>query len=111
VLYRYQGRLAEAEALLKEALGISEKSLGDHHPDVAVALNNLAVVYRHQTRYRDAEPLYRCALAIDESALGPNHPVVAIFLSNLATVLHELGRETEANCEQRAERIRARQSE
>jgi hypothetical protein len=36
------------------------------HPDVATALNNLAVLYREQGRYSDADVLHKRALAIDE---------------------------------------------
>ena len=77
MLYDDQGRYAEAEPLYKRALAIQEKALGPDHPDVATALNNLAVLYRHQGRYAEAEPLYKRALAIEEKALGPDHPDVA----------------------------------
>ena len=72
-----QGRYAEAEPLYKRALAIREKALGPDHPDVAKALNNLAVLYQKQGRYAEAEPLYKRALAIREKALGPDHPDVA----------------------------------
>ena len=81
-----QGRYAEAEPLSKRALAISEKALGPEHPDVAVALNNLAAIYRAQGRYAEAEPLYKRALAIGEKTLGPEHPDVAIRLNNLAVL-------------------------
>ena len=48
--------------------------LGPEHPDVAAALNNLALRYKTQGRYVEAEPLYRRSLAIREKALGPEHP-------------------------------------
>ncbi len=66
------------------ALAICEKALGPDHPDVATALNNLAVLYRAQGRYAEAEPLYKRSLAIREKALGPDHPDVAQSLNNLA---------------------------
>jgi hypothetical protein len=36
--------LADAEPLYKRSLAIAEKALGVEHPDVAAALNNLAVL-------------------------------------------------------------------
>ena len=69
-------------ALHKRALAIREKALGPEHPDVAVSLNNLAVVYRAQAKYAEAEPLHKRALAIREKALGPDHLDVAISLEN-----------------------------
>ena len=37
-----QGKLDEAEPLMRRDLSITEKSLGPDHPDVATGLNNLA---------------------------------------------------------------------
>jgi CHAT domain-containing protein len=96
VLYRAQGRYADAEPLYKRALAISEKALGSDHPTVAQWLNNLANLYRDQGRYADAEPLYRRALAIGEKALGPGHPDVALFLNNLAYLCQAQGRYADA---------------
>ena len=42
MLYRTQGKYAEAEPLYKRALAIREKTLGREHPDVAQSLNYLA---------------------------------------------------------------------
>jgi hypothetical protein len=39
-----QGRYSEAEPLHKRRLMIVEKALGSTHPDLAVALNNLALL-------------------------------------------------------------------
>ena len=44
-LYEAQGRYADAEPLYKRSLAICEKALGPDHPDVAMSLNNLAVLY------------------------------------------------------------------
>ena len=71
----------------KRSLAIQEKALGPNHPDVAMSLNNLAVLYGDQGRYADAEPLYKRSLAIKEKALGPDHPDVAESLNNLAELL------------------------
>ena len=70
--------------MAQQVLAIREKALGPDHPDVAQALNNLAVLYYKQGRYAEAEPLYKRALAIGEKALGPDHPDVATALNNLA---------------------------
>jgi hypothetical protein len=37
-----QGKLDEAEPLIRRDLAISEKALSPDHPDVAITLNNLA---------------------------------------------------------------------
>jgi hypothetical protein len=50
------------------------KALGDHHPDVATILSNLAAIRYHQNRYDEAKALLMQALKIREGAFGDNHP-------------------------------------
>ncbi len=95
LLYKQQGRYAEAEPLHKRSLAIREKALGPDHPDVAGSLNNLAALYDDQGRYAEAEPLLKRALAIYEKALGPDHPDVALSLNNLAALYDDQGRYAE----------------
>jgi CHAT domain-containing protein len=57
-------------------VAIREKALGRDHPDVALSLNNLALLYQNEDRYADAEPLFKRLLAIREKALGRDHPDV-----------------------------------
>jgi tetratricopeptide (TPR) repeat protein len=78
------------------ALSIKEKLLGPQHPDVAMTLNNLAVLYKTQQRYDEAENFYRRALSIFERALDPTHQKVITALMNLARLLQKVGRSREA---------------
>jgi len=55
-LYKATNRLKEAEPMYKRALEIWEKSLGKDHPQVATALNNLALLYQATNRLKEAEP-------------------------------------------------------
>ena len=75
-LYEDMGKYAEAEPLLRRALGIDEKVFGDH-PELAADVNNLALLYQEQGKFAEAEPLLRRALAIMQMALGPEDPGVA----------------------------------
>jgi tetratricopeptide (TPR) repeat protein len=75
---------------------IFESSLGEQHPNVAVALNNLAQLLQATNRLGEAEPLMRRALAIDEQSFGATHPNVARHLNNLAQLLKATNRLTEA---------------
>jgi tetratricopeptide (TPR) repeat protein len=93
-LLRATNRLDEAEPLYRRVIDIFEASLGKNHPNVATALNNLALLLQATNRLGEAEPLMRRALAIDEASLGNDHPTVAIRLNNLARLLqatHRLG--------------------
>ena len=64
--------------------------------ELAVVLNNLAVLLRDTNRLAEAEPLSRRALAIDERSYGPDHPDVASDLNNLAALLQATNRLAEA---------------
>jgi CHAT domain-containing protein/tetratricopeptide (TPR) repeat protein len=69
------GRYSEAEAHLKRILEIYERSYGTEHPDVVVALTNLAIVYERQGAItksldsaRRATQILARRFAIDEGA-------------------------------------------
>ena len=81
---------------MRRALAIDEKSFGPDHPNVAIDLNNLALLLQATNRLAEAEPLMRRALAIDEKSFGPDHPNVAIDLNNLALLLQDTNRLAEA---------------
>lgn len=65
-----QGNYAEAERLECEVLEKRRRLYPDGHPDVALALNELAVTLVRQGRYDEAEPLYVEALAIGRAWRG-----------------------------------------
>ena len=46
-----QGKYAEAIPIAQEQLRVAEATFGAQHPNVALSLNNLAVLYREQGRY------------------------------------------------------------
>ena len=59
IVYKSEGKYADAERLYQRALAILRKARGANHPDVATLLSNLAFVYDLQGRYADAERLSR----------------------------------------------------
>ncbi len=89
--HRARGQYSRAEPLLRRALAIWESSLGDKHPDVALALGEVASIHQLQGAHARAEPLLRRALAIQEAALGATHPEVALTLGRLASVHQQQG--------------------
>lgn len=91
-----RGRYAEAQALCERALAILERELGPDHPDVALSLNDLAVVHWYQGRYAQAKELNERALTIRERKLGSDHPDVARSVNTLAIIYVSLGRFPEA---------------
>jgi hypothetical protein len=96
LLYKSQGRYNDAKPLYVQSLDITERQLGNDHPDVANSLNNLAGLYKSQGRYNDAEPLYVQSLDIRKRQLGNDHPHVAQSLNNLAGLYYYQGRYNDA---------------
>jgi tetratricopeptide (TPR) repeat protein len=85
-----------AEPLMRRALAVDEQSYGPEHPDVAIALNNLAGLLRATNRLAEAETLMRRVVAIFEKSYGETHPNVATVLNNLAGLLRATNRLVEA---------------
>jgi tetratricopeptide (TPR) repeat protein len=80
------GNYDEALPLAQRALTISEKGFAPDHPDLAVVLNNLALLNNRKGDYDKAERLYQRSLVIRERALGPDHFDVAQVIGNLGVV-------------------------
>jgi len=59
-----RGEYAEAEPLYKRSLTIWQKALGPDHPNVAIVLENYAVLLRAVRRDKDAEEMEARAAAI-----------------------------------------------
>src|SRR5262245_11555226 len=93
ILYHWQGKLQEAEDLLKQALALSDK-LGFASPDTI--LDTLVRIYNSQVRHKEAKPLAERSLALREANLGPNHPNVATSLDSLATIYMATGESMKA---------------
>jgi CHAT domain-containing protein/tetratricopeptide (TPR) repeat protein len=91
-----QGKTREALALAQKVRDISLELLGEHHPDYALSLNNLAFLYWSQGAFAKAEPLYRQAVEIKKQALGEHHPGYASGLHNLARLYYSQGRYNQA---------------
>ncbi len=88
-----QGRYAEAEPLLVQALDIGRKMLPEGHPRLATSLNNLARLYESQGLYAEAEPLYQRSVEdrLTVFPLGNNILDYAIDLNTLAGLYEAQG--------------------
>ncbi len=96
ILYRSQGRLAEAEAMYQRALQGKEKALGQDHTSTLDTVNNLGVLYRSQGRLAEAEAMYQRALQGYEKALGQDHTSTLNTVNNLGVLYRDQGRLAEA---------------
>jgi tetratricopeptide (TPR) repeat protein len=81
---RVDGRYPDADRVLRDALERVERCFGPTDPQVAVALNALAVNGKYAGRFAEAEALLERALTI----VAPGGNSTATLLHNLAGVHH-----------------------
>jgi eukaryotic-like serine/threonine-protein kinase len=89
------GRFAEAEPVFREVLAIAERLYPADHSEVAVSLNNYALVEHDLGRYEAAEPLYRRAVELERRG-GGEAARYGLTHANWALLLIDLGRYGEA---------------
>lgn len=87
IVYRLQGRLSEAERILRDAQQRSDQLLGPDHIDSLVTAGHLATVLKNQGRYEEArESLERIRAAFERSP-EPRDKVVIMRKFDNAQVL------------------------
>jgi eukaryotic-like serine/threonine-protein kinase len=91
-----KGDNARAEDLMRECLAIRREVLGPENVDVALALNDLALIRAARGDLKEAEALYREALPLHRKALGEDHPEVAVTMENLGGVVMQTRRYPES---------------
>jgi len=95
-LYRREGKLRQALALLEEALALRQRGLGEDHPDTLVSKLNLAAALRQQGKLEEAQFLEECVIEARERLLGEEHFDTLAARSSLAVTLGQQGRLAEA---------------
>ncbi len=96
MLYRLQGRYAEAEQMLLRAVEARKSALGIAHPDTIRTMEVLANGYQRQGRLPEAEALCDQALKHRLRIYGDEHPATLSAMGNLARIRHGQGRLQEA---------------
>ena len=98
-IYGLQGRFDDGERMLKQGIGLLDRSFGSNAeaaPNYDKMLNDLGNLYLDAGRLSEAEAAMRRALAVTRARSGEAHPNVAATMGNLATVLEHEARYTEA---------------
>ncbi len=90
-LYEAQGRYADAEAPLRRALALREKSLGPEDPELKGDLEAVARVLAARSQLADADAMLSRSLAIQEKALGTERLELIPTLAQLARVRSGMG--------------------
>lgn len=85
------GDYSPAEAELRKAVALDERSSAPASSLRSLRLSNLAEVFRVQGNFEGAESLYKEAVQLDERTPGPPTPEMAIRLSNFGGLLETEG--------------------
>jgi tetratricopeptide (TPR) repeat protein len=91
LLYVEVGEYEPALHLLQRGVEETRKLTGEHHPEFAKSLGNLADLYQATGAYAAALPLRRQALEVYRAALGEGHPDFAQSLDGLAGLYRATG--------------------
>lgn len=109
IVYHKLGLYPESEPLVKKALQIREKILGQDDLQVSQSLMSLALLLESQGKYPEAAECARRSMEIREKMLGPDHPDFADSLHVLARIHQLRSEEKEARAfYERALEIRER---
>jgi len=96
VVYSTRGDYAEGLAAFERSYEGRREILGEEHPEVVGALENMALSHAELGDLGQAVAIQQRSQVLMEKAVGPRHPDTALSLMNLGHSLDELGRHDEA---------------
>jgi tetratricopeptide (TPR) repeat protein len=97
-IYSKHGKLKEAEDLQRSIIITMEKVVGKGvHPDLVVALNNLAQTLYREKKYPEAETNLKRCIEMNKAIYGDKHPKTVHSISAYTTFLEKTGRKEEAD--------------
>jgi hypothetical protein len=88
-LLNEQGKLGEAEPLMREALEIQRATLSSKQSSTLTSMGNLAGLLQAQGKLGESEALFMETLEGRRAALGPRHPDTLSTERWLARVLQQ----------------------
>jgi tetratricopeptide (TPR) repeat protein len=94
--YEYEGKHAQAEALLSRTLEVERRVLAPEHPDILFVLADLGQMYQRQGKYDLAENYAEQALAARRRVLGPENPDAVASEADLALAYLSQGKFAES---------------
>jgi len=108
MLLKAQGKLAEAEPFIREAMETCRHLMGDEHTNTLASINNMGALLETQGKLAEAEPYFREALEKGRRTLGDEHPDTLAAINNMGDLLHKQGKlaEAEPYCREALEKSR-----
>jgi tetratricopeptide (TPR) repeat protein len=86
------GDLKAALPLMQSAVAMQRKLRGtEPHPDLAEAINDLALLHQLMGDYDQSEKFYLESMAMKRRLYGDKHPEIANALENLASAMQDKG--------------------
>ncbi len=82
----------KVEPFARERLALAKARFGNRHPEVALALNDVALGQMYAGDLAGAERTYLEAIEMDVALLGEDHPEVASARENLGNVYARMGK-------------------
>lgn len=95
-IYILQGKTAEAEPLIQQALEQYRKGVSDKHPAIARSLHALAIVKKDMGNYQSAQLLYEKALSVLTTIFAQDHGDTAGTRLEYSLLLTHMGLSTQA---------------
>ena len=97
-IYSRHGKQKEAEAVQKSVIATMEKVVGKGaHPDLCLALNNLAQTLCQEKKFAEAEPLLKRCIDMNKAIYGEKSPRTLHAIGAYARFLEKSGRKEEAD--------------
>ena len=96
ILYKRQGRYAEAEALNLQTLETQTRVLGEEHPSTLGTILSLGSLYCSMERFEEAAEMLEVSLPIKRRVLGLQHPWTSNAMNLLVMAYTALGRTEDA---------------
>lgn len=95
-LLSVQGKLADAEVVLRDALEKRRRILGEEHPDTLTSIDDLGDAFSDQGKWSEAERCFREALEKRRRVLGDQNGETMHSINNMGGVLQHEGKLNEA---------------
>jgi tetratricopeptide (TPR) repeat protein/predicted Ser/Thr protein kinase len=91
IVHGAMGRYDDELAAMQQAFEVKRRILGDEHPEVAGAIENVGLALAHVGRIPEARETFAESHALFRRALGDDHPDVALSAANLAQAQGDMG--------------------
>ena len=95
-VYRNLGLYPQAESLIRNALAIRRRVMGEDNQDTLKSMDSLGLILELESHYAEAEKVDRQTLALRERTVGPEDRSTLETMTQLAVALNGEGRYQDA---------------